>query len=263
MNATETSLRRDPGTALHRQLFMVLRDQIAQGVYAEGDAIPPEDDLCRRFGVSRITVRRAVADLEQLGLVEKRQGRGTFVRAAARKPRPQATLGLIDALSKTARETEVQVLSFETGPAPAAIAAQLDLAEGEIAMHAVRLRSSQGVPLLVTDAWVPGPIGARITAAALQGRALYEILMDQGVKFGRVVQEVTAVAADPRLAGLLQTDIGAPLLRLVRLLYDRRRKPVQYLTIHATSERTRMLMDVSAGAVNTVGAGQLVHDMQG
>ncbi|MCU4119070.1 winged helix-turn-helix domain-containing protein [Variovorax sp. N23] len=85
--ANTSHLRRTPGTALHRQLFVVLRDHIAQGVYPLGSLIPAEDALCAQFDVSRITVRRAVADLEQLGLVEKLPGRGTFVRAAPRATR--------------------------------------------------------------------------------------------------------------------------------------------------------------------------------
>jgi GntR family transcriptional regulator len=260
MDAPTTLLRREPGTALHRQLFLVLRNEIAQGTYAPGDVIAPEDELCARFGVSRITVRRAVADLEALGLVEKQPGRGTFVKAVPRPPRLQPTLGLLDSLSKQARETDVRVLRVESRTPPAAIAAQLGLGGDEAAVHAVRLRSSHGVALMVTDAWVPMRFGSHITAAELQKRALFEILLAEGIKFGRVIQEVTAVAADPQLAALLQTDIGSPLLRLARLLHDRRKQPVQHLTIHVTSERSRILMDVSAGAVNTMGAGQIVHD---
>jgi GntR family transcriptional regulator len=261
MDTSLSTLRRDPGTALHRQLFMVLRDQIAQGVYPNGSAIPPEDDLCRQFGVSRITVRRAVSDLEQLGIVEKRPGRGTFVRATPSRKRPEATLGFLAGLRKTARETSVLVLRVESAVVPPAIASQLKLDLDELAVHAVRLRSLQGVPVMVTDAWVPSRIGSHITASELQRRPMFEILMSEGVKFGRVVQEITAVAAEPSLASLLQVDIGSPMLRLVRVLYDPKRRPVQHLTIHVTSERSRILMDVSAAAVNTTGAGQIVHDL--
>jgi GntR family transcriptional regulator len=263
MDTANTSyLRREPGTALHRQLFMVLRDQIAQGAYAVGELIPPEDALCQQFDVSRITVRRAVTDLEHLGLVEKRPGRGTFVRAVPRPARPQATFGLLESLGHQARETDVTVLKVETAPAPPAIAQQLQLAAGEAAVHAVRLRSAHGTPMMVTDAWVPREIGQHVTEAELKKRALFEILMTEGVKFGRVIQEMTAVAADPVLAGLLKVDLGAPLVRLVRLLHDRRRRPVQYITIHFTGERSRVLMDVPAEAVNTTGAGRIVHDLE-
>ncbi|WP_043117349.1 GntR family transcriptional regulator, partial [Pseudacidovorax intermedius] len=73
------AVARTPGTSLHRQLFMVLRDEIVRGEYASG-LLPKEEALCERFGVSRITVRRALADLAAQQLVERRHGRGTFVR---------------------------------------------------------------------------------------------------------------------------------------------------------------------------------------
>lgn len=259
---SSSPLRREPGTALHRQLFMVLRDQIAQGAYAVGDVIPPEDALCAQFDVSRITVRRAVSDLEQLGLVEKRPGRGTFVRAAPRASRPQPNFGLLEALGEQARETDVTVLKVETAPAPPTVALQLQLAAGAAAVHAVRLRSVQGTPMMVTDAWVPHDLGRHVTEAELRRRALFEILADEGVKFGRVIQEMTAVAADPVLAGLLRVDLGAPLVRLVRLMHDRRKRPVQYITIHCCGERSRLLMEVPAEAINTTGAGRIVHDLE-
>lgn len=256
-----TVLRREPGTALHRQLFMVLRDQMTRGLYGPGDLIPKEDDLCRRFGVSRITVRRAVADLEHLGLVEKQPGRGTFVRADPRAARPAATLSMIESLNKQARDTDVQVLQVEIVHAPPSIAMQLQLRNTERAVHASRLRSAHGTPLMVTDAWVPEHVGKHVTASGLKKRALFEILLAAGIRFGRVVQEVTAVAADPYHAGLLQTDVGTPLLRLTRLIYDQGRKPVQHLTVHVTSQRSRILMDIPAEAINTLGAGHIMHDM--
>ena len=261
MTGTITVLRREPGTALHRQLFMVLRDQITRGLYSPGDLLPNEDELCGLFGVSRITVRRAVSDLERLGLVEKQPGRGTFVRVDPQVARPAATLGMIESLSKQARDTDVEVLQVENVRPPLTIAAQLQLGNTERAVHASRLRSAQGTPLMVTEAWVPEHIGKHVTASGLKKRALFEILLAAGIRFGRVVQEVTAVAADPYHAGLLQTDVGAPLLRLTRLIYDQRRKPVQHLTVHVTSQRSRILMDVSAEAINTLGAGHIMHDM--
>src|SRR6202051_1153079 len=72
------------GVPLHRQLFLVLHDEIARGAIAPGDALPTEQSLCDQFGVSRITVRRALADLAEQGYIERRQGVGSFVRARDR-----------------------------------------------------------------------------------------------------------------------------------------------------------------------------------
>ncbi|KWR76418.1 GntR family transcriptional regulator [Cupriavidus sp. IDO] len=252
---------RVPGTSLHRQLFMVLRDEITRGMYAESGALPKEEKLCERFGVSRITVRRALADLAALGLVERRHGLGTFIKANTLVTRRSPTLSVIDGLRQTARETEVEVLNVEHVPAPPDVAALLQLEPGEAAVHALRLRKMEGVPVMLTDTWVPAALGKRVSAAALRKHALFEILMAQGVKFGRVVQEITAQLADPTYAGWLQTEVGAPLLKLVRLLHDPEEHPIQYLTVYLTPERSRILMDIPAEQVNTLSAGQVVHDV--
>jgi GntR family transcriptional regulator len=260
-NHVDAPFPRSPGTSLHRQLFVILRDQILRGVYAPGAVIPNEEALCAQFGVSRITVRRAVSDLETHGMLEKRHGRGTFVAGRLPPSRPSATLGLLESLRKTATETKVEVLEVEITEPPADIAQQLDLVAGSKAFHAVRLRSRGSTPVMVTEAWVPETIGRNVTAMELGRRALYEILIDQGVEFGRVVQEITAVAANPFYATRLNSELGAPLLRLTRLLYDQAQRPVQHLTVHISPERSRLLMDVSIGAVNTLAAGSIFHDV--
>lgn len=252
---------RMPGTSLHRQLFVVLRDEIVRGVYSAG-LLPKEEALCARFGVSRITVRRALADLAAQGLVERRHGRGTFVRGD-RLPlaRERPSLSLIDSLRKAAIDTDVQVLRVEQVPAPMDVAALLQLAPGERAVHALRLRRIGDTPVMLTDAWVPAYLGKQVTAASLRKHALYEILLAQGVKFGRVIQEVSAELSDPLRARLLQTEVGMPLLKVLRVMHDPQARPVQYITVTMTPERSRMLMDIPGDAVNTLSAGQFVHEV--
>jgi GntR family transcriptional regulator len=260
MNAPIPAFVAAKGTSLHRQLFLVLRDQITQGLYPDG-ALPKEEALCERFGVSRITVRRALADLAAQGLVERRHGRGTFVSANLPLPRRVPSLSVLDSLRKTAQDTEVKVLEVTQAPPPPEVAALLLLEPGAKAVHALRLRSRVGgAPALLTDAWVPLDIGQRVTAAALKKNALYEILMEQGVQFGRVVQEISAVVADPVRGGLLQTEVGGPMLRMVRLMHDIDERPVLHLTIHMPAERSRILMEIPGATVNTLSAGQIVHD---
>ena len=254
-------LPRLPGTSLHRQLFLVVRDEIARGVYA-GSMLPKDESLCERFGVSRITVRRALGDLAALGLVERRHGIGTFVRGdAASLTRSRPSLSLVDRLRDSVLDMDVKVLDVERVEPPREVAALLQLTAGEPAVHALRLRSIEGTPVLFTDAWVSAALGKRVTRAALRRNALYEILMAQGVRFGRMIQELTAQLADPMLAGSLRTEVGAPLLKLVRLMHDRDAHPVEYLTAFVVPERSRLLMDIPGEGVNTLDAGQFVHDV--
>ncbi len=249
------------GSALHRQVYLVLRDEIARGTFPSGTALPKEESLCEMFGVSRITVRRALADLAAQGVVERRHGLGTFVLQDSRSPRQRPTLNLINSLKRNAVDTKVQVLSVQEAAPPTDVAELLQLPAGEKALHAVRLRSVKDTPVMLTDAWVPLQFAKRITAAALRKHAMYELLLAQGVDFGRVVQEYTAVVADPARAAALQTEVGSPLLKVFRLLHGSDARPLQHLTVYLCPERSRILMDVSGAALNTLSAGQIVHDV--
>lgn len=256
------SLSRTPGTSLHRQLFTVLRDQILRGNYQAGALLPKEEELCVQFGVSRITVRRALADLEQQGLVEKRQGRGTFVGQQLPPARPLATIGFLETMKQVSDETQVKVLRIERMKLSAEIAQPLNLTTSDAALHVVRLRSHGEVPVMITETWIPESLANGIDEQQLTEKALYQLLLQKGVSFGRVVQEITAIAATPPQARLLTCEIGQPLLRLTRLIYDEAEHPIQYLLVTLSPERSRLLMDFSINDMNTLRAGSIFHDVQ-
>jgi GntR family transcriptional regulator len=249
------------GVSLHRQVFLVLRDRIARGVYPAQSALPTESALCEEFAVSRITVRRALADLADQGLVESRQGVGSFVQlASARRDRP--SLAFVESLRKAVADTTVTVLGIERVAPPPEVAAFLG-EDDRRAVRVRRVRSLAAAPVMLTEAWVPLALGKGITAAALRRQALHEILHAQGVSLGRVVQEITAVAAEPAHAQLLRTEAGAPLLRLVRLMHGRDARPVEHLTVWLSPERSRILSEVKLTDVDTLSTGRVVHDRGG
>src|SRR5258707_13173321 len=101
------------GVPLHRQLFLVLHDEIARGALAPGDSLPTEQTLCDQFGVSRITVRRALADLADSGLIERRQGVRSFVRHRLPSSRHAGGGAFMDELRQTDGETEVDVIDCD------------------------------------------------------------------------------------------------------------------------------------------------------
>ena len=232
-----------------------------RGKFAPLGALPKEVDLCEQFGVSRITVRRALADLAALGLVERKHGLGTFVRGKFLLNRPLPNLSLMEQLKDSARATDVEVLQVEQATPPSEVATLLQLGLNEQAVHAIRLRSINTVPVMLTDAWVPVRLRKWVTAAKLRKMALYEVLLAQGIKFGRVVQEMSATIADPTRANHMKVEIGAPLLRLVRVMHDGAEKPMLHLTAYLPSDRSRILMEIPGETVNTLSAGRIVHDV--
>jgi GntR family transcriptional regulator len=252
-------LSRAPGTSLHRQIYMVLLNEIKSGVYAEMGCLPKEDTLCERFHVSRITVRRALADLAGEGYVERRHGLGTFIRAGVGTMAPTPSLGLLDELRRVAAETQVDVIEVGPRVPPAVVGKALGLEPSDKAVHAVRVRRIDTTPAMLTEAWIPSTHGKGVTATALKKRPLYEVLQAQGVRFGRVVQEITAVPADPTRARLLGLAVGMPLLKMVRVMHDLDERPILHISIYLSPDHSRILMDIPAEAINTMTAGKVIH----
>ncbi|WP_046114313.1 GntR family transcriptional regulator [Aquincola tertiaricarbonis] len=252
-------LSRVPGTSLHRQIYMVLLNEIRNGAYAETGALPKEEALCQRFDVSRITVRRALADLAEQGWVERRHGLGTFLRAGVGAPAPVPSLGLLEELRHVAAETQVEVLEVGSRVPPLMVARALGLVPAEKAVHAARVRRVGQIPTMLTEAWIPSAHAKGVTASALKKQALYEVLQAQGVRFGRVVQEFTAVPADPTRARLLQLGVGMPLLKMVRLMHAVDEHVILHISIYLSPEHSRILMDIPADAINTMSAGKVIH----
>ena len=190
------------GTALHRQIYLVLRDEISRGP-VPGRRVAERGSALR--AIRRLAHHRA-ARPGRPGGARAWSSAGTAAApscgASPAQLRPVPSLSVIDSLRKTAIETIVRVLEVEQTAPPADVARLLQLPPGEKAVHALRIRSNRnGQPAMLTDAWVPAAVGRRVTAAALKKKALYEILMTQGVEFGRVVQEFSATVSDPDRAG--------------------------------------------------------------
>ena len=154
---------RPNGTLLHRQLFVVLKEQIVSGRYHSGDRLPTQDELCRQFSISRITVRRALTDLQDEGLIRNAQGVGAFVSADIDKIKRGPDFSFIGDMRRTLKETTMQILQLQVQRCPAAIARPLRLAAGAEALHLVRTRSKDGKPVALIDGWIPPRFATAVT----------------------------------------------------------------------------------------------------
>lgn len=240
------------GVPLHRQLYLVLHDEIGRGVLAPGEALPTEQSLCDQFGVSRITVRRALADLADAGLIDRRHGVGSFV---IEQPAPGRDVGgnsYLDEMRQVEFETEVDVVEYGVGVVAPAISARWD--SRETALHVLRVRRARrtGEPLMITEAWLPAELADVVTPAALARAPLYRLLAEAGVDLQHLEHEMTAEIAGPRTATLLDVPIGAALIRVNRVAFA---DDVAHhvLSIAMSPSRSRIVlnqrsMDMDAGA---------------
>ncbi|MBB3009959.1 MULTISPECIES: GntR family transcriptional regulator [Cupriavidus] len=260
MTSSSISLKAQ-GTLLHRQLYLTLKQQITTGHFREGDRLPTQEALSAQFSVSRITVRRALAELQADGLVQNEQGVGAFVRAQVRRTPTSVSLTYLEGLALAVSETQVTVLKVEMARPPLVVASMLQLDDNDFALHVVRIRAREGTPLMHLDAWMPPRFQPRVSAAELERRPLYQLQIRDDIELGEVIQEVTAEMADPPVAGHLKVEVNSPILRMTRLVHDSRQRPIQYLLIRSSPQRTRMVMSIPGSQLNTIGAGHLVHDV--
>lgn len=247
------------GALLHRQLYVLLKEQIVSGRYRPGEVLPTQEALCRQFSISRITVRRALADLAEDGFVQNRQGVGAFVTAKTVNTRHGPDFSFIGDMRRTLKETTMRVLALEVARCPRPIAAHLGLAEEEQALHVVRVRSFENKPVTLLDGWIPLPFAQSVTEEKLQTTSLHELIAGSFERLGRVAQEVNAALADPFVARALDVEINSAALKIDRLVHNREGAPVHYVTVWTTPRRTRLVMEVSADDIDGYNVGRLLH----
>jgi GntR family transcriptional regulator len=212
------------------KLYLALRHSIITGELPAGARFPSEPDLGSLHGVSRVTVRRALVQLEQEGLIRRRPGAGTFV-ANSQVPRPILT-DLSDAfaeLIEMGRKSDVRLLSFAFVPASAAVSHALRLRDHESCQRSVRVRLIDGEPFSYLVTHVPSRIGTTYSERDLASTPLLVLLERSGVRAEQAQQTIGATMAAPEVAQALNIDIGSPVLSLTRVVFDRDGRGVEHL----------------------------------
>lgn len=219
----------------YHQVYLVLREQLHEGKFAQG--LPGELALMQQFAVARVTVRRALSQLAEEGLISREPGRGTR-SLLQRKTQPkeatprsqQAKLtGLLENLVSMGLRTSVKVLSVQRLPSPHEVAMALQLDEGEWVQKAQRVRYTKEGPLSHITTWVPDRISRSFGRKELAQKPILMLLEESGVKVGRAQQSISAKLADATLAQHLDVAVGSALLAVHRLIYDADEKPIQWL----------------------------------
>ena len=194
--------------------------RVASGEFAAGRVLPSEADLGAAYDVSRVTVRKALERLRGSGLVDSRQGFGWFV-AADPSRLELGRLGTLEAaLAGQGRVAERRVLDFGFEEASGAVAAVLGT--GPV-LRVRRLNLADGVPFARVTVWVPEALARSLSKADVERETFHTLLP---VELGGASQTITAAAADPDDAALLEVPVGSPVLLCIRVTRDAAGAPV-------------------------------------
>jgi DNA-binding GntR family transcriptional regulator len=216
---------RSSPTPLYFQLARAIEGAITGGALPAGSRLDNEILLAQRYGLSRPTVRRAVQELVDKGLLVRKRGVGTQVIQPHVRRSVELT-SLYEDLARSGASPATVVLSIERVPAPADVAAELDLREGDDVVLLRRLRSTDGEPLALMTNYLPGRFTP--TAADLSERGLYQYLRGRGVHLRVAHQRIGARLARAEEARLLGEPPRAALLTMQRTAFDDEGAPIEF-----------------------------------
>ena len=224
-------LQQSSGPPLYARVYQSLRDEILSDRYLVGGALPSEYALEQRFQVSRITVRRALEELERAGLIERSQGRSATI---LQRPAPLVVdvgQAMASVLAENA-DTRPRILSFRWITPEAELAETLHVAADSRVLWVTRLRRRLDQPISHSSVHMPAHIGREMSEEALDRLNLIDILQSNGHVADSADQLLSAAPAPPRIAKLLDLPPGAPIFSLRRLMRDAEGRPI--LLLHAS-----------------------------
>ncbi len=191
------------------QLYSKLSHEIENGVFHAGDRLPNEMLLCEKFGVSRITVRQALRELELNGYIIRERGRGTFIRKNIETHSLQKVSSIIDELKEEGIKTKKKILENKILDPDDRTKKILELLEGEKIFFVKRLIYSYGSPLYITKAYFPFDMTGKISKKFLMENSFTRIITEIfGLKLMHSKRILEPDIPDREIAELLEIKSG-------------------------------------------------------
>lgn len=216
---------------LYHWLAETLREQIAEGSYKPGDALPTEHDLMRRYALSCTTVRRAVHDLAREGLIYRKAGKGTFVRRAKLEENLMRLTSFAEEMQSRHIIPQFKLVCADMVAPPTEVARALNLDAGALAFYLERVQIAEREPIAVARGyWVPD-IGERLAEQDLNHISLYDTIEKVfGVPLIEADESISSQIANADVARKLKIAPRLPLLVRQRVTFTSNMRPVEFTT---------------------------------
>ena len=220
-------------TPLYAQIREILRSRVLDGSYQPHQQMPSESEMMAAFNVSRITVRQALGDLQNEGLIFRIHGKGTFVS----KPKAFQDLGRLQGFGEAMRqmgyETFARVVSLRQVMPTPQVQERLQLPKRAKVTELQRVRFLNREPISLDVTYLPTSIGARLAKEDLATRDVFVILEnDYGLSLGHADLQIGSTLADENLARHLRVQEGSPVLVIERTTHTSDGTPIDYEHLH-------------------------------
>lgn len=241
---------RDSQIPLYHQVANNLRERILSGAWPAGRRIPAEQELTRLYGASRITIRQALANLQQEGLISREPGRGSFVRDPTITAGPRRLTSFTEEMRAHGQVPSSRVLSLGEVPADEAVAEKLGIKSGDPVIRLERLRFGAGEPVGIQTAHLPSARFPALADVDFSQASLYEELQR---RYGTVIEEAEETYIVSRIEGeaaeRLDVPAGTPGLVVERVSWSGRRA-VEFTRSLMRGDRYRIVVRLRRGPVS-------------
>ncbi|HFI2463899.1 TPA: GntR family transcriptional regulator [Streptococcus suis] len=229
---------------VEKPLYLQLVDELEVAIrerMAPNDKLFSERELTQVYGVSRITVRLALQELEKRGLVYKKHGKGTYVSEISDTAVDLSqAYSFTEQMKKIGKVPRTSILSFKLVKASDYIAQHLQLSQGEEVFEVERLRLADEVPMMLERTYVPASLFPALTAIRMREKPLYEIFLeDYGQTIRLAEEEFYASIALDNEAKILGIPSNSPVLHLVRKTYNDKNRIIEFTFSIARADQFR------------------------
>lgn len=244
-NQADDQIDKESVVPYYHQLKTILGDRIRRGVLRPDDPLPSENTLCREYGVSRATVRKAIADLHNENLIYTVRGKGTFVS----KPKLEQSLFRFYSFGRDLKNRGFSLISRtlkqESVRLSREVAARLRRTERDEAAIIERVRLLDDVPLAIETSYVVGDGVEALLTADLQEASIYDIVEDAtGLSVLKAEEFLEPVVIDTFEAELLHCEKGLPAFHIERLAYLEESRPFELRTSLVRGDRFRFFAEL-------------------
>ncbi len=239
---TRLDLHIDPQSPipLYYQIRENLRELILSEKLAPGDAIPSERELSQVYKVNRLTVRQAITELVNEGLLYRQQGVGTFVAQPKITQAMPTLMGFTDRMLQAGQRPSSRVLLLEEIPAPDSVLRPLGLSPGAMVIRLVRLRLVNGEPFMLETTFLSQTMFPNLAAHDLENQSLYHLFLEvYGVPAIEADEIIEPVALTQYEAELLETEVHKPALLVEGTVYTHGRRPVEFTRSLVRGDKAR------------------------
>ena len=247
--AAKLSLNSD--IPLYTQLVGIIKRHISSGTLAVGDLLPSEAELCRALDISRNTVRQAIGELEEEGLVVRKRGKGTFV-ADPHTNRRGVRYSFTTEVSSMGKVPSSTLVDFDVIVPSPAICQKMELKEGTSVYCFTRIRNVDGQPLILETSYYPQFIFPHLTREMVETHSFYSLLYHVGIIPFAADDCYETVVLDSHQAQLLDVSAGSCAFYHQRRTKTEDGRIYEYTRSYIRGDRVRLDVHMQKGAMTFV-----------